>query len=71
MLKIPRIGSFIDGIDITEERIGSLNIDRAKVEKYSGKSLGSSGSIRISNGYYYTKEDFEKRRREILKDPFP
>jgi hypothetical protein len=67
MIKVPRVGSFIEDIDIMGERIGSWSVDRSKTERFAGKS---SGSIRISNGLYYTKEEFQERKKRILDKPF-
>lgn len=54
--------------DIVEADFGPMRIDREQVRKFS---LRHRGSVRLSNGKYYTEEEFEDRKKKIFKEPLP
>jgi len=68
VLKLPKSGLFVKDRDIVEADFGPLRINREQVQKFS---LRHRGSVRLSSGRYYTEEEFEDRKKKILKDPLP
>jgi hypothetical protein len=60
-------GSFLNE-DVTDIDFGEAIFDRELTEKFAEKHRGS---VRISTGRFYTKEEWEERRKELLKVKLP
>lgn len=67
-MKIPKPGMFIKDKEILESDFGPLKIDKDKVRKFI---WSHRGSVRLSSGRYYTNEEYEERRKKVLKTPLP
>ena len=67
-MKIPKPGMFVKNKDIVDSDFGPLNIDREKVNRFASKHRGS---VRLASGRYYTCQDFEERKSEVLKKHLP
>ncbi len=65
---IPKPGLFLKNKDVWSIDFGEEKIDRKKVAKLANTHRGS---VRIASGRYYTKEEYEARRKRILNTPLP
>jgi hypothetical protein len=54
--------------DVTDEDLGEAKLDKELTEKFAGKHRGS---VRISTGRFYTREEWAKRRKELIKVRLP
>ena len=54
--------------DITDEDLGEAKLDKGLTFKFAGKHRGS---VRLSTGRYYTKEEWQKRRKKLLQIKLP
>ena len=54
--------------DVTDDDLKEPRLDRELAAKFSGKHRGS---VRISTGRYYTKEEWERRRKKLLAVRLP
>jgi len=54
-----------DVLDVEPEE---PKLDRALTFRFSPRSRGS---VRLSLGLFYTKEEWGKKRKELLSKPFP
>lgn len=68
MIKVPEVGSFIEGINIIEADLGPMKINRSQVNRFSRRP---SGSVRLSCGLYYSGEEFQERKQKVLSASLP
>lgn len=61
-------GLFLNGKDVTDMEPDEPNIDRELTQKYTERLRGS---VRLGAGKYYTKEEWEERRKKLLKLSLP
>jgi len=61
-------GRFIKGKDIWDLDFGAIVVKKETVKRFSYKHRGS---VRMALSGICTKEDFEKRKREVLNQPLP
>lgn len=61
-------GLFIEDQDVIDIEPKEPKIDRALTSKFSSKHRGS---VRLSLGLFYTKEEWEQRRKELVAKPLP
>ena len=54
--------------DVTDEDFRDAKFDRELTEKFAGKHRGS---VRISTGRFYTNEEWDQRRKILLKVKLP
>lgn len=54
--------------DIWDTDFEEPGLDRKLTEKFAIKHRGS---VRISKGLFYTKEEWEERRSKVLNKPLP
>ncbi len=54
--------------DIWDADFGEPKVDRKLTEKFA---LKHRGSVRVSMGLFYTKEEWEDRKKEVLSKPLP
>ena len=62
------MGQLIKDKDIWDREVGELIVDRGLTQTLADRQRGS---VRISLGLFYTKEEYEAKRKEILKKPLP
>lgn len=60
-------GLFVKG-DVQDTEPNDPKLDKALTMKYSGRHRGS---IRLSQGRYYTREEWEKKRERLNKLSLP
>ncbi len=60
-------GMFVEG-DILNIEPNKPKFGKDLTQKFA---LKCSSNIRISNGLFYTDEEWEKKRAELLKKPLP
>jgi hypothetical protein len=53
---------------VTDKEPNTPNFSKSLNAKYTGKIRGS---VRLSSGKYYTNEEWEKRRKELVKQSLP
>ena len=58
----------LDGRDVLDDEPNEPKFDRDLACKYAGKHRGS---VRLSMGKFYTKEEWEKKRETLLKLSLP
>ena len=54
--------------DVTDEDLGEAKLDKEMTSKFAMKHRGS---VRLSTGRYYTKEEWRDRRESLLKVKLP
>ncbi|MFP3975537.1 MAG: hypothetical protein ACLFVK_04870 [Dehalococcoidia bacterium] len=54
--------------DVIDEDFGEGKLGKELAEKFAGKHRGS---VRISTGRYYSREEWEKRRKKLLRLKLP
>ncbi|MBU0568213.1 hypothetical protein KKC52_09235 [bacterium] len=54
--------------EVWDRNYPRVKIDRELTLKYANRHRGS---IRISTGLFYTKEEFEKQKRDLLRKKLP
>ena len=54
--------------DVTDEDLGDAKLDKELTKKHFGRHRGS---VRISMGRFYTREEWEKHRKTLLKLKLP
>jgi hypothetical protein len=54
--------------NVTDEDLGNAKFDRELTKQYAGKHRGS---VRISTGRFYTEEEWQQRRKQLLKVKLP
>ncbi len=54
--------------DVTDDELEEAKLDKKLTDKFTGMHRGS---VRISTGRYYTREEWEKRRKHLLKIRLP
>ncbi len=64
-------GKFIPGVDVFNADYGLVIIDRKQITKYSLRTGNSSLPWRLATGRFYTPEEWQQRRREILAKKLP
>jgi hypothetical protein len=67
-LSIEKLYGYFLQKDVTDEDLGEAKIDRKLTDKFVGKHRGS---VRISTGRFYTREEWEERRKKLLKVKLP
>ncbi len=66
---LPKMGQLIkDKDEIWDKDFSDLVIDRELTERFATKNRGS---VRISSGLFYTKKEYEIKRKKILSEPLP
>ena len=63
-------GLFIKG-DVLDRDFGELKIDRELTQNFSLRYGSSPLPVRMAMGLFYTPEEWEKRREEILSKKLP
>lgn len=61
-------GLFLERQNVIDIEPNEPKIDRALALRFSPKNRGS---VRLSLGLFYTKEEWEKRREELVSRPLP
>lgn len=59
---------FIKEKDIWDIDFNEPKVDRDLTKKFAHKHRGS---VRISSGRFYTKEEFKTKKEKVLKKPLP
>lgn len=54
--------------DVIDEDLGDAKLDKRLTLKFAGKHRGS---VRLSTGRYYTREEWQKRRKKLLRIKLP
>lgn len=54
--------------DVIDEDLGEAKLDKGLTLRFAEKHRGS---VRLSTGRYYTKEEWEKRRKKLLQVKLP
>lgn len=62
-----RLG-FIKDKDIWDTDFGEPKVDRDLTKKFAHNHRGS---VRISSGRFYTREEFKTKKEKVLKTPLP
>jgi len=63
-------GKFVDG-NVIDRDFGDMKIDRNTVDNYSLRTGMSPLPVRLAMGLFYTTEEWEERREELLRMPLP
>jgi len=61
-------GLFLDRQDILDIEPGEPNFDRELALQFSPRNRGS---VRLSLGLFYTREEWQQRRKELMEKPLP
>lgn len=67
-MALPKMGLLIKDKNIWKQDYRDLDIGRELTEKFS---LKHRGGVRIASGLFYTREECETKRREVLSKPLP
>lgn len=62
------MGLFINDRNIIDLELKDANFDKELTLKFSFRNRGS---IRLSQGLFYTNQEWQQRRAELIKKPLP
>lgn len=61
-------GLFLDEENVLDMELKEPKLDRLLSRRFSTRNRGS---VRMSLGLFYTKEEWEQRRKELVARPLP
>ncbi|MBI4287142.1 MAG: hypothetical protein HY671_01800 [Chloroflexi bacterium] len=61
-------GLFLGRQDIINVELGEPKLDKALTKRFSARNRGS---VRLSLGRYYTRQEWEQRRAELVAKQLP
>jgi hypothetical protein len=63
-------GKFVEG-DVKDMDFPEMKIDRNQINRYLLRTGISSLPVRLAMGLFYTQDEWEQKRKEILSKPLP
>lgn len=61
-------GLFLDNEDVINIEPGEPKLDKVLTQKFSARNRGS---VRLSLGRFYTREEWEQKREKLLNKQLP